>query len=212
MERYKDRGWLGSEIKKGNNFSEIGREAGANRKTITYWLKKFGLYQYPKKYVKRQDIERICEICGKKKPIQEFAKWRLGKYSGYRPVCKKCQNFKFSPKTKEKIERKRASCLAYYHRNRINDERLVTILSVDDILNIRGRKECIYCGTKEGVFHIDHIIPLANGGKTELSNLILACARCNTSKNDRNWGEWFREQIFYSREKEDFIWNYLNQK
>lgn len=32
---------------------------------------------------------------------------------------------------------------------------------------------------------IDHIIPISKGGTKELSNLTLACARCNSSKDGR---------------------------
>jgi hypothetical protein len=34
-------------------------------------------------------------------------------------------------------------------------------------------------------FHIEHIIPLAHGGLTEISNLALACPSCNLHKADR---------------------------
>jgi hypothetical protein len=45
---------------------------------------------------------------------------------------------------------------------------------------------CQYCGRKapEVVFHIDHIIPKAKGGKDILENLTLACDECNIGKRD----------------------------
>jgi hypothetical protein len=45
---------------------------------------------------------------------------------------------------------------------------------------------CAYCGRgePEGVkLHIDHIVPVARGGKTELENLVTACATCNIGKS-----------------------------
>ena len=45
---------------------------------------------------------------------------------------------------------------------------------------------CAYCGRgePEGVqLHIDHLVPVARGGKTELDNLVTACATCNIGKS-----------------------------
>jgi hypothetical protein len=45
---------------------------------------------------------------------------------------------------------------------------------------------CAYCGQgePEGVqLHIDHIVPVARGGRTELENLVTACATCNIGKS-----------------------------
>lgn len=45
---------------------------------------------------------------------------------------------------------------------------------------------CAYCGRgePEGVkLHIDHIVPVARGGRTELENLVTACATCNIGKS-----------------------------
>jgi hypothetical protein len=36
-----------------------------------------------------------------------------------------------------------------------------------------------------GTFHIEHVIPRAHGGATELDNLALACPACNLHKADR---------------------------
>lgn len=45
---------------------------------------------------------------------------------------------------------------------------------------------CAYCGRgePEGVrLHIDHLVPVARGGATQLDNLITACADCNLGKS-----------------------------
>jgi len=53
----------------------------------------------------------------------------------------------------------------------------------------RAQHRCEYCQTSEwlsGQRHeIDHIIPRARGGETDLDNLCLACAMCNGHKADR---------------------------
>ena len=45
---------------------------------------------------------------------------------------------------------------------------------------------CAYCGRGEPEsvkLHIDHIVPVARGGRTELENLVTACATCNIGKS-----------------------------
>lgn len=37
---------------------------------------------------------------------------------------------------------------------------------------------------------VDHVVPIAKGGRHTLSNLVIACMRCNKSKNSRLLGDW----------------------
>ena len=63
------------------------------------------------------------------------------------------------------------------------------------ILNKLTRKyglRCWYCGLRDENlneysdqgWHVDHIIPLARGGKSELDNYAIACPMCNRAKFD----------------------------
>jgi hypothetical protein len=53
----------------------------------------------------------------------------------------------------------------------------------------RANNRCEYCGLaqegQEATFHIDHIVPSAAGGPTELDNLALACVSCSLRKEAR---------------------------
>lgn len=46
---------------------------------------------------------------------------------------------------------------------------------------------CYFCGTPIELgsksLHVDHYEPIAEGGKNDLSNMVLTCARCNLLKN-----------------------------
>lgn len=47
---------------------------------------------------------------------------------------------------------------------------------------------CCICGSsaEDGVkLHVDHIVPVSRGGKTEMSNLRTLCDRCNLGKSDK---------------------------
>lgn len=50
---------------------------------------------------------------------------------------------------------------------------------------------CYYCHRSLGTFwHADHVIPLSRGGSNHPSNIVAACATCNTSKNNKLPHEW----------------------
>ncbi|MEI8254595.1 MAG: HNH endonuclease [Deltaproteobacteria bacterium] len=55
--------------------------------------------------------------------------------------------------------------------------------------NVFRRDEftCQYCGEKPGPSKLtfDHVIPRARGGRTEWTNIVTACARCNAHKAAR---------------------------
>lgn len=47
----------------------------------------------------------------------------------------------------------------------------------------RDNYTCVYCGNE--ATQADHIIPKSLGGKDELSNLVAACLRCNSTKGNK---------------------------
>lgn len=49
--------------------------------------------------------------------------------------------------------------------------------------------KCVECGaTKEDTrLHIDHILPVSQGGSDEMDNLQTLCESCNLSKSNRKW-------------------------
>jgi 5-methylcytosine-specific restriction endonuclease McrA len=51
----------------------------------------------------------------------------------------------------------------------------------------RDRNLCAYCGKKCGSsdLTVDHVIPLAKGGRSTWGNTVVACFRCNQRKADR---------------------------
>ena len=64
-------------------------------------------------------------------------------------------------------------------------------LSVEVTAAVRERAaaRCQYClmhqSLQGATFHVEHIVPLVEGGSSELSNLALACPGCNLHKADR---------------------------
>ncbi len=81
----------------------------------------------------------------------------------------------------------------------------------------RAKNCCEYCGLsqagQEATFHIDHIIPLALGGKTTADNLALSCVSCSLRKSARETAidpeTGTRVAIFHPRQdrwEEHFSW------
>ncbi len=76
-----------------------------------------------------------------------------------------------------------ATFLRQQERNRMSDSLRYRILSRDNF-------RCRGCGatsqTHGVTLHVDHIVPVSMGGKTEISNLQTLCAACNFGKSNRH--------------------------
>jgi 5-methylcytosine-specific restriction endonuclease McrA len=49
-------------------------------------------------------------------------------------------------------------------------------------------RPCVYCGGPNQ--HIDHVIPLARGGRNSIGNLVSSCAKCNQAKGASFVMQW----------------------
>jgi hypothetical protein len=51
----------------------------------------------------------------------------------------------------------------------------------------RDGYRCMYCGHRKGgnELELEHVIPKSRGGKKSWENLVAACRKCNSRKNDR---------------------------
>lgn len=70
-------------------------------------------------------------------------------------------------------------------------------------LYIRDRHECLWCGCRvvpgapmhcSDAATLDHITPRAHGGDDTTSNLAVACAECNSRRQDTVVGAWIRAE------------------
>ena len=79
------------------------------------------------------------------------------------------------------FEAKRAQ--QYRNTSRFERESMSASLRYDVMK--RDGFRCVLCGAsaRDGIkLHVDHILPVSKGGKTELSNLRTLCERCNLGK------------------------------
>ncbi|WP_440097960.1 RNA-guided endonuclease IscB [Streptosporangium sp. H16] len=54
---------------------------------------------------------------------------------------------------------------------------------VREYLLAKWKRACTYCGAGDVPLNLDHIHPRHRGGSDRISNLVLACVRCNQAKN-----------------------------
>lgn len=77
--------------------------------------------------------------------------------------------------------------------------------------------ECAFCGmtAEEHVksfgtrIEQEHFIPVDKGGEYTHNNIIPACKSCNSSKWKHDFFEWYPQQEFYSKEREQKILDFL---
>ncbi|QUR69975.1 HNH endonuclease [Mycobacterium spongiae] len=76
-----------------------------------------------------------------------------------------------------------ATFLRRQERNRMTASLRYQVLS-------RDGSRCQQCGanpqTRGVTLHVDHIVPVSKGGKTEMGNLQTLCEFCNLGKSNRH--------------------------
>lgn len=159
--------------------------------------------------------EKECTQCGRILPIDNF--WvHKGKRDKHNSVCVDCSSEyqkKYHQKNREEIlayqrqwhrENDPGNKWAIERRKRRNDSEgeynLVDIFRQWHHQN--GR--CFWCGDRCGSkpahhkeYHVDHLIPVANGGTDYPRNLVIACPGCNISKSNKLPIEYKRYRLKY---------------
>lgn len=58
----------------------------------------------------------------------------------------------------------------------------------------RDGHACVYCAATElssgAALHLDHLTPRSHGGEDVATNLVVACARCNSARQNLTLTEW----------------------
>ena len=87
---------------------------------------------------------------------------------------------------------------------------LPATLTIDEWNNIKlaFNTACAYCGAS-GELDKEHFIALTKGGEYTHNNIIPACRSCNSSKNNRDFFEWYPTHKGYSKKREDAILKFL---
>ncbi|MEI3606904.1 HNH endonuclease [Pseudogracilibacillus sp. SE30717A] len=140
---------------------------------------------------KKKTETRVCRLCGDKKEIELFEIDSRVK-GGRTSRCKACKS--------SLNDRSRTLYAGLKYRAEQAGQPLEVTRKELQALFATFDGKCIYCGISEEEtgesHHVDHVIPVSEGGRHHRSNLVLACASCNASKNNAPFIE------FYMRKKD----------
>jgi hypothetical protein len=64
----------------------------------------------------------------------------------------------------------------------------------------KWNNQCAYCGNEKNLT-LDHITPRSKGGSDRVTNVLCACNKCNHSKGQQIWYDWYMKQPFFTTEK-----------
>ena len=194
--------------------------------------------RWRKKISTRENIipcsEKDCSVCGARKKAGDFYpdKCSLG---GLLSHCKECDKIRQNTyrakdrklrvyKDPELIKANRRKIKSRYKKtakgklaNTISHHRRKALLLMTESTNYTPTQllsrfaefnnECVYCGSS-GKVSIDHFNPVSKFGADSLKNIVPACVKCNSSKNNRNPEIWFKAQSFFTIER----WKNLTEK
>ena len=126
---------------------------------------------------------------------------------------KKIYRLNNKEKLKE-IHRRYSICRKHCNTRRARIKKLKADFTTEKWLNVLEYFDylCAYCREKSDeneTLEQEHVIPLSKGGGYTADNIIPACRRCNASKSNKDMYEWFKEQVFYSKENYEKIIGYI---
>jgi 5-methylcytosine-specific restriction endonuclease McrA len=65
---------------------------------------------------------------------------------------------------------------------------------IKEYLLFKWERKCTYCGKENIPLQIEHIVPRAKGGSNRVSNLCLACKKCNTAKGTKDIQDFLKKK------------------
>lgn len=127
-------------------------------------------------YMEYLDWDERCKFALRVKTVRDLIYWEYAK------MIAKSAGF-------EKNDR---FIMGQYKKLKNGSIKMSDILREDLMQMECGKECCIYCGSKENLSY-DHLIPKSKGGPNIISNMVLACRSCNSSKGNKDIFEWYAD-------------------
>jgi len=131
-------------------------------------------------------------------------------YNNREKVAESRRRYRKTPNGKEVIRRtdtkyrlKRANLLKFVHFVPFTDKELQSRFA-------QFNSSCAYCGSDKNIT-CDHFIPINFGGPDCIGNILPCCNSCNSSKQDSDPWEWYKQQVFFKEEQWSKIVNILGK-
>lgn len=134
---------------------------------------------------------KTCRACGETKPRSEFRTMAQStQKSPFGTVyvdshCKVCRAAQKRDAYHSNKGGKRWYHIAHAQNRRAKSLGLPGTLTPDDIATLHTQPACHWCGyPNDGTIamHVDHFIPVSEGGHNTPENLVLACQVCNLGR------------------------------
>lgn len=96
-------------------------------------------------------------------------------------------------------------------RRKARTQELESTLTVEQWENIKEtfNNKCAYCGKVKPLAQ-EHFMPVTKGGGHTLDNILPSCKSCNSSKNGKDFHEWYPTYKYYDKQREQKIFNHLS--
>lgn len=177
-------------LRERKEYGETNREDIARRRHETWKKNRAAYLQRKQEYYKgnREEIlskqkEKYWANPDHRRAISRMAaqRWRTN-----HPEEDREKHKKWKQENKEQV---RVSS----HRRRAAILRASGSHTAEDVKRIYEQQggRCYWCQKElNGIYHIDHRIPLSRGGSNDASNLVIACPTCNMRKGSKLPYEW----------------------
>lgn len=186
----------------------MGRGVEVLTKICTKCNETKSLTEFHKKKSGKYGVTSICKICTKKYRhnyyMSDKETHKTNSRNYYARNNEKYRQFKreYHIVNRGKISKNKQ---AYYASNpdkirNLNHKRRARLLGVesgpkptrDEMLKAQSG-QCPDCGTTDGPWHVDHIMPISKGGNDTADNVRVICATCNRRKNNKHPDDWAAE-------------------
>lgn len=151
---------------------------------------------------------KLCKKCNQLLSVEMFSP-NGGHADGFHSRCKPCVqtmflnkslqaqiyyqvNFDLISARHQKYRRENPEVgIALKHLRRTRMQGNGGSFTAQDIRDMRSAQnhQCAYC-QRAAKLTIDHIFPVSKGGSSDISNICLACRKCNSSKGAKLLEEW----------------------
>lgn len=84
-------------------------------------------------------------------------------------------------------------------------DRSIEAYEVKEYLLTKYNYKCVYCDAKDVIFEQDHVVPRSRGGSNRISNLVLACVKCNQAKSNKSLDEFVKDPKRLQRIKSQLL-------
>lgn len=151
---------------------------------------------------------KICTVWNINKKINSYRQRANG---GYYSICRECENKKNKEYRKNNPDKINRLKIISENKRRYQKKQLNRTFTSEEwkSCNLFFNNQCVYCGVETNDLTQDHFIPISKGGEYSKNNILPSCRSCNSRKSNKEFYEWYKQDIYYSKERINKIEEYF---